>query len=130
MYSKIKLLRRNGEGTPDREISSDPGLMGRLSMCVIANYTVLKVFAPGGTGARAPIVHELFRAHSTIIEGGRMLFRGFERIGDQNDERAPVRKPQGAVEVMVEQPARIAQPTNRLGWNVFLCDTGRPTLGR
>jgi hypothetical protein len=114
MYSKVKILRRNGERRPDREIASDPGIVGHISMCVIVNYTVLKIFAPGGTGGRAPLVPELFRAHCTTIEGARMLFRGFNRIGNQDDENAPVVRQEWAVEIMVEQPERIAQPTNRL----------------
>lgn len=113
MYSKIKLLRRNGERKADREISSDPGAVGHVSMCITTNYTVLKLYAAGDTGARAALVPELFRAHCTMIEGARMLFRGFERIGNQLDENAPLRKQEWAVEIMVEQPERVVPPTNQ-----------------
>lgn len=114
MYSRIKLLRRNGERKHDREIAADVGLVGHVTICTVVNYQVAKIHAAGDDGARAPIVPELFRVRCVTMHGARMLFQGYERLGNQMDEDAPVQKQEWSIEIMVDQPERILPPTTRL----------------
>lgn len=55
----------------------------------------------------------MWRAKIVMIRCDKMLFQGFERIGDENDRNAPVQKQEWAVQVMVEPPAELARTSHR-----------------
>lgn len=108
MYSKVKRLRRNGERLPDRDIYSMESIVGCLTVCTVVNYQVLKLHAAGDTGAMAPLIPEMFRARLVTMHGARMLFQGYERIGNQADENSPVIKQEWSVEVVLAAPVAAA----------------------
>lgn len=113
MYSKIKRLRRRGERIGDREISADPGQVGHMTICQVETTIVAKFHAAGDDAQKKPMIPELFRAKIVGMIGDRMLFQGYERIGDQNDTNAQVIKQEWAVQAMAEQPAALARFSHR-----------------
>jgi len=106
MYSKTKRLRQDGARRSDREIGSDPGIIGHLTLSGVGTAYELKLHAPGDDSKRAPLLPVLFNANLVSMHGARMLFRGEERRGDQADARSQTYIQEWAVEVMVDQRAR------------------------
>ncbi|MBZ2208456.1 hypothetical protein [Massilia soli] len=56
----------------------------------------------------------MWHAKVVMIRGDKMLFQGFERIGDQNDPDLRVEKQEWAVQVMADHPAELARMSHRL----------------
>lgn len=56
---------------------------------------------------------ELFRARAFGMGQDRMLFQGYERVGDQTNPDAPMVKQEWAVQVMVAAPAELATSSHR-----------------
>lgn len=113
MYSKVKRLRRRGERISDHEIASDSGIVGHLTMVLIETTPVMKLHSAGDDSVQKPLLPLMWRAKVVMIRGDRMLFQGFERIGDENDPNAPVQKQEWAVQVMVEPPVELARTSHR-----------------
>ena len=90
MYSKVKILRRNGERIADREIAADQGTVGHVTLALIENITVMTVHAPMDGGKGTPIIPRLWRTRLVTMNGDRMLMQGFERMGEQSDPARPV----------------------------------------
>lgn len=87
MYSHFKRLRSFGKRKADRDISSDPGLLGHISIFRQGNEVVATAFATGGTGQPGAILPLLYRAKLVTMQGNGMLIQGWERqLGcDQGD---------------------------------------------
>lgn len=85
MYSKVKLLRQYGARRTDREIASDEGSIGHLAMAGHGASYQLLLYAQGDDSHQVPMVPVLFDAKMISMHGARMMFRGFERAGDQVD---------------------------------------------
>jgi hypothetical protein len=83
MYCKIKRLRRGGERIHDREIQADLGVVGHMTICRVDTTTVAKVHAAGDDARKTPMFPELWRAKITAMNADRMLFQGYERVGNQ-----------------------------------------------
>jgi hypothetical protein len=106
MYSKIKRLRVRGARRSDREITSDPGVVGHLTMAIVGTARQLKVHGAGDDSQRFPVIPVLFDPVILAMGANRMLFAGTERQGDQADPNGQVVMQEWAVEIMVEPPAR------------------------
>jgi hypothetical protein len=106
MYSKVKLLRQRGARRPDRDIASDLGAVGHLTLSSVGAMCELKLHGPEDDSQRNPLIPVLLDATLITMHGARMLFRGFERQGAQDDPAGPACLQEWAVEVMVDQPKR------------------------
>jgi len=113
MYCKIKRLRRGGERIHDREIQADLGIVGHMTICRVETTTVAKVHAAGDDARKTPMFPELWRAKITAMNADRMLFQGYERVGNQADPNAAMIKQEWAVQVMVAPPAELAESSHR-----------------
>jgi hypothetical protein len=80
-------LRACGKRKPDREISSDQGIVGHISIFRQGNEVVAAVYATGGTGQPSALLPLLYRAKLVTMQGDGMLLQGWERpVGcDQAD---------------------------------------------
>lgn len=115
MYSKVKSLRTRGARKADRDIQSDTGTVGHLTMVTVGATRELKLHAAGDDAQANAAIPILFDAIMVSMHGARMLFSGFERQGDQNDSKAVTFMQEWAVEVMAEQPSAMAQTPHRPG---------------
>lgn len=104
MYSKVKQLRQRGTRRSDREIGSDAGTVGHLTLIRCNGHYELKLHAAGDDSRQVPMLPVLFDAAIVSMHGARMLFCGFERQGDQADRKVPTAMQEWAVEVMAEPP--------------------------
>jgi hypothetical protein len=78
MYSIVKRLRTRGIRKHDREIQSDQGLAGDLTLAMCAAGPELKLSSDDGS-RQEPIIPVLNDAKLITMHGDKMLFRGFER---------------------------------------------------
>ncbi|MCC6071473.1 hypothetical protein ACFSQU_18190 [Massilia sp. GCM10020059] len=113
MYSTVKRLRRRGERIGDREIGADSGIVGHLTIVLIENVPVMKLHGAGDDAVQKPLLPLMWRAKVVMIRGDKMLFQGFERVGNQDDPDSPVVKQEWAVQVMADQPAELARSSHR-----------------
>ena len=108
MYSKVKRLRQRGARRSDREIGSDPGTVGHITMATIGTIKEMKLHAAGDDSRRAPLIPLLYEPTIQAMHGARMLVSGLERQGDQADPAAPLFMQEWAIEVMQGAPAELA----------------------
>lgn len=81
MYAKVKLLRQRGLRKHDREIQSDSGTDGDMTLAMCSGGCELKL--SGDDGSRLePILPILYDARLVTMHGSKMLFRGIERGSD------------------------------------------------
>lgn len=113
MYSKVKRLRRKGERKSDHEIGADNGIVGHLTIVLIEKTPVMKLHSAGDDSVQKPILPLMWRAKVVMVRGDKMLYQGFERIGNQDDPESPVEKQEWAVQVMAEPPAELAKTSHR-----------------
>ena len=113
MYCKVKRLRRGGERITDREIHADPGVVGHMTVCQVETFIVAKLHGAGDDARKTPLFPELFRARVVSMNADKMLFQGFERIGNQADPTAPTIKQEWAIQVMVAPPPELADMPHR-----------------
>ena len=113
MYSKVNRLRVRGARRADREISSDPGTVGHITMLTVGSTVEMKLHGAGDDARRAPIIPSLFNPVIQSMHGPRMLFAGFEQQGDQADPNAPTFMQEWAVEVMQPVPVELAEASHR-----------------
>ncbi len=113
MYSKIKRLRRGGERISDRDIAADPGKVGHMTLCQVGTVIVAKLHGAGDDARQTPIIPELWRAKAVGMNADKMLFQGFERIGDQANPDATLIKQEWAVQIMAAPPTELAQTAHR-----------------
>ena len=113
MYSKVKRLRRGGARLADREIQSDHGTVGHLTMVSVGGVRELKMHAAGDDAQANAAIPILFDAILVSMHGARMLFVGLERRGSQGDAKGVTYMQEWAVEVMVDQPA-LLNPSERM----------------
>lgn len=113
MYSKVKRLRVRGARRSDREINSDPGSVGHVTMVTVGNVKEMKLHAAGDDARRTPVIPLLYEPIIQAMHGARMLLSGMERQGDQADPAAPLFMQEWAIEVMVEPPVEMAQTAHR-----------------
>lgn len=113
MYSKVKRLRRGGERIPDRDISADPGHVGHMTICQVGTVIVAKLHAAGDDARKTALFPELRRAKVVAMNANRMLFQGYERVGNQADQDGPLIKQEWAVQVMEAPPAEVAESSHR-----------------
>ncbi len=99
MYSKVKRLRRGGERLSDRDIAADPGTLGHVSVGHIQSTIVARLHG-AGEGARRPLIPVLWRARVVAINADKMLFEGFERIGDKLVPDARMIRQEWAVQLL------------------------------
>ncbi|NML62280.1 hypothetical protein HHL21_14580 [Massilia sp. RP-1-19] len=81
--------------------------MGHITMVLIENLPVMKVHGAGDDAVQKPLLPLMWRAKVVMIRGDKMLFQGYERLGNQDDPAARVEKQEWAVQVMVEPPATV-----------------------
>ena len=105
MYVKVKRLRRHGDRLADHEISADQGIVGHMTIWQVEAVTVAKLYAAGDESRKAPVIPELWRARIVAMGADKMLFDGFERIGDKLVPDAAMIRQEWAVQVLGPQPA-------------------------
>lgn len=113
MYSKVKRLRRGGARRSDRDIQSDPGTVGHVSMATVGINREIKLHAAGDDSQRLPVIPLLLNPVITAMVGNRQLFSGVERQGDQADPHAALFVQEWAVEILAEPPADLAESSHR-----------------
>lgn len=79
MHSHFKRLRSAGRRKSDRDISSDLGVVGHISIFRQGNEVVAAAYATGGTGQPGAILPLLYRAKLVTMQGDDMLLQGWER---------------------------------------------------
>jgi hypothetical protein len=84
MLVKVKILRLRGARRSDREIGSDAGVDGQLTLYQSGGQCELKLFADDGS-RQEPIIPILFDARLVTMHGDKMLFHGLERVGSTGD---------------------------------------------
>ncbi len=109
MYSKVKRLRVRGARRSDREIGSDPGVVGHITIVTIGTIKEIKLHGAGDDARRAPLIPLLYEPVLQAMHGARMLLSGLERQGNQADPAAPLFMQEWSVEVMAEPPTELAQ---------------------
>lgn len=115
MHSKVKRLRRNGERKSDHDIGADPGLIGHVTVVLVENTAVMKIYAPGDDGSQQPVLPELFKARCVTMHGDKMLWQGYERISNQIDPTNLGIKQEWSLQIMQQQPAEMATRSHRPG---------------
>lgn len=81
MNSVIKLLRHYGRRKPDREIQSEPGTIGDLTLALCAGGCEAKLSGDDGS-RQEPLIPILYEARLITMHGNKMLLRGVERSPD------------------------------------------------
>lgn len=114
MYSHIKRLRVQGERKPDRDISADPGAVGVLTVFKQGNEVVAAFYAGGGMGKPGELFPALYRARLVTMQGGGMLFQGWERRLGFDQEDSDTNKQEWSVHLMAPAP-EVPPPSERLG---------------
>lgn len=93
MHSNFKQLRTLGKTNADRDISSDPAVVGHISIFRQGNEVVAAAYATGGTGQPGAILPLLYRAKLVTMRGDGMLLQGMGtapriRSGGHRSEQA------------------------------------------
>ena len=78
MYSIVKRLRNRGIRKHDREIQSDQGAAGDLTLAMCGGGPELKLSRDDGS-RQEPIIPVLIDAKLVTMHSDKMLFRGVER---------------------------------------------------
>ncbi|KQQ86439.1 hypothetical protein [Massilia sp. Leaf139] len=78
MYSIVKRLRSRGARKHDREIQSDPGTPGDLTLTICGGAPEAKL-ARHDDSRQEPIIPVLNNAQLVTMHGDKMLFKGYER---------------------------------------------------
>lgn len=81
MY-KVKPLRVKGVRKHDREIASEAGIAGVLSLALVGPSYELKLHASNDGSSREAILPILYDARLVSMHGDKMLFKGIERAGE------------------------------------------------
>jgi hypothetical protein len=84
MYS-VKQLRRHGARLSDRQIHSEPAVASHLTMAMVGSAYELKLHAENDGSSREPLIPILYDARLISMHGDKMLFRGLERRGGQDE---------------------------------------------
>lgn len=84
MLVKVKILRQRGARRSDREIGSDAGVDGNLTLYQSGGQCELKLSADDGS-RQEPVIPVLFDARLVTMHGDKMLFQGMERTGGAAD---------------------------------------------
>lgn len=84
MLVKVKILRHRGVRRSDREIGSDAGVDGNLTLYQSGGQCELKLSADDGS-RQEPMIPVLFDAVLVTMHSNKMLFRGVERTGEAAD---------------------------------------------
>ena len=113
MYSKVKRLRVRGARRSDREIGSDPGVVGHVTMATVSHIKEMKLHAAGDDSRRIAAIPLLYDPVIQAMHGARMLISGLERQGDQADPAAPLFAQEWTTEVMVAPPQELAETPHR-----------------
>lgn len=100
MQVKVKLLRQRGARRSNNEIGADAGIVGDMVMHSVNGHYQVKINSVEDHSRQSPLLPVLFDAVMVSMTGNRMMFRGFERQGDQADAGAPTVMQEWAVEVM------------------------------
>lgn len=81
MYSVVKRLRSRGIRKHDRDIQTDPGAAGDLTLAMSGDGAKLKLSSDDGS-RQEPIIPVLTDARLVTMHSDKMLFRGVERGED------------------------------------------------
>jgi len=82
MYSKIKRLRIGGARRSDREIQSDPGVVGHITVALVGGTREMSLYGAGDDARRVPLIPLLLNPTIVAMGNARMLVTGLERKGD------------------------------------------------
>jgi hypothetical protein len=81
MYSIVKRLRHRGIRKHDREIQSDTGTRGDMTLALCSGGCELKLAADDGS-RQEPVIPVLYEARLVTMHSAKMLFKGIERAPD------------------------------------------------
>lgn len=87
MYSLVKRLRNRGVRKHDREIQTDPGMAGDMTLALCSGGCELKLAADDGS-RQEPMLRVLYEARVITMNGSKMPFRG--EGADRGVRRRPV----------------------------------------
>ena len=105
MFVKVKRLRRRGDRLSDHDISADQGTVGHMIVWQLEAVIVAKLYAVGDESRKVPVIPELWRVRVVAMGADKMLFEGFERIGDKLVPDAAMIRQEWAVQVLGSQLA-------------------------
>lgn len=114
MYSHFKRLRAAGQRKTDRDIASDPGVVGHISIFRQGNEIVAAAYAVGGTGKPDILLPLLYRAKLVTMQGHGMLFQGWERPRGEDQPDTDANKQEWSVKILAEAP-QVLKPSERMG---------------
>lgn len=114
MYSHFKGLRAAGKRKADRDISSDPGVVGQLSVFRQGSEVVAAAYATGGAGQPGAMLPLLYRAKLVTMQGNGMLIQGWERPLGCDETDTDHNKQEWSVKLLTDAPA-VPPPSERLG---------------
>lgn len=82
MKATVKILRSDGRRRADRDIQSQAGTIGMLTMATVEGSIELKLYDPNDSQLK-PLIPPLWDARLVAMRGNRMLFQGLTaRWGD------------------------------------------------
>lgn len=75
MKATVKILRVDGRRKADRDIQSDQGTQGALTLAKVGQAFELKLYDPNDSQMQ-PLVASLWDARAVGMRGNRMLWQG------------------------------------------------------
>lgn len=114
MYSYFKRLRSAGKRNADRDIASDAGVVGHISIFRQGQEVVAAAYATGGTGQPGTILPLLYRAKLVTMQGNGMLIQGWERPLGCEQAGTDQNKQEWSVKLLADAPG-VPPPSERLG---------------
>jgi hypothetical protein len=85
MKAHVKVLRSGGERISARDIQSDSGTRGDMTMVMIAGRTELKLADPNDSQLK-PLIPVLYHARLVTMHGNRMLYQGLTAPRDDGGQ--------------------------------------------
>lgn len=113
MYSKVKRLRVRGARRSDRDIQSDPGTVGHITVAIVGMTREMKLHGTGDDSRLTAVIPILFDPTILAMGASRMLVSGLERQGAQDDPKGQVVMQEWSVEIMADPPAELASSSHR-----------------
>ena len=110
MYSNIKQVRRRGVRKSERDLANEPGVFGEITLFRIDGYPVLQVHASGGFADGQDLYPRLHEAVCTGMRDCFLVWRGWQREGNQDDKNGPTYLQEWRVEVIAMRPPQEAMP--------------------
>ncbi|MBW3498891.1 hypothetical protein [Janthinobacterium sp. NKUCC08_JDC] len=110
MYSNVKQVRRRGVRKSERDLANEPGVFGEITLFRVGGYPVLQVHAPGGFADGKDLYPCLHEAVCTGMRDCFLVWRGWQREGNQEDKNGPTYLQEWRVEIISMRAPQEAMP--------------------